>query len=97
MRCNSLVVLLSEKPRIMVRSMDTDAARAALQRAIKVVGSQQKLAAALVPPIRQASVARWVKSGRVPAERAIAVERAAQGRVTRYELRPDLYPLERIG
>lgn len=30
----------------------------------------------------------------LPAKRVIAIERATGGKVTRYELRPDLYPLE---
>lgn len=31
---------------------------------------------------------------RVPGERAIAIEKATNGKVTRHRLRPDLYPQE---
>ncbi len=37
------------------------------------------------------------KGERVPAEWCLALERASKGQVTRFELRPDLYPRERAG
>jgi DNA-binding transcriptional regulator YdaS (Cro superfamily) len=33
---------------------------------------------------------------KVPAERVLLIEAATGGRVSRHELRPDLYPLEKI-
>jgi len=33
----------------------------------------------------------WVKNGRVPIERAIAIEVATHGKVTRRDLRPDIF------
>ncbi len=43
--------------------------------------------------VTQSAVAQWLRS-KVPAERVLAVEAATGGRVTRHELRPDLYPIE---
>lgn len=46
------------------------------------------------------AVSQWKSRGTIPAERVISIERATVDpetgvpRVTRYELRPDLYPLE---
>lgn len=37
------------------------------------------------------AVTKWVKSGRIPADRCIVVEMALDSRVTRYEMRPDVY------
>ncbi|CAK0741312.1 Helix-turn-helix domain-containing protein [Gammaproteobacteria bacterium] len=37
------------------------------------------------------AVRKWERAG-VPAERVLPIVRATQGRVTPYELRPDLYP-----
>lgn len=75
-----------------VARMNDDTAAAALKRAIEIAGSQKKLARRFVPPIAQTSVAKWVRKGRVPAERALELERVLEAQVTRYELRPDLYP-----
>jgi len=58
-----------------------------LQIAIKAAGSQQALADAL--GIRSASISGWKKTGRIPAERVLAVE--AVTRISRAVLRPDLY------
>lgn len=63
--------------------------RTPLQRAAEAVGSQQRLAEVL--GITPQAVSQW---DRVPAERVIAIERATGGKVTRHELRPDLYPAE---
>ncbi len=38
-------------------------------------------------------VVHWRNRG-VPAERVLEIEAATEGKVTRHELRPDLYPLE---
>lgn len=34
------------------------------------------------------------RGGKVPAELVIPIERATDGRITRHQLRPDLYPIE---
>ena len=60
----------------------------AIEKAIQIVGSQQKLADEL--GVRKQAVTKWRK--RVPAERVLGIEDATGGEVTRHELRPDLYP-----
>ena len=62
----------------------------AIEKAIEAAGGVSTLAG-VVGVTRQA-VEQWVKSARVPAERVLEIERATAGRVTRHELRPDLYP-----
>ena len=63
---------------------------AAIEDAIASLGSLAALARTL--DVTPAAISKWSKLGRVPAERVLAVERATQGRVSRHELRPDLYP-----
>ena len=70
----------------------------ALERAISEATSQSELARRVAQltsrPIRQGHVWKWIRAGRVPPDMAIPVERATGGKVTRYDLRPDLYPRE---
>ncbi|WP_418610198.1 helix-turn-helix domain-containing protein [Gluconobacter cerinus] len=64
-----------------------------LQLAIDICGGQSALARAIGK--KQGHIWWWLsRSGRVPAEQVIAIEKATQGRVTRHELRPDIYQLE---
>ena len=37
------------------------------------------------------SIQKWLFAGRVPPERCLAIEKATGGKVTRYELRPDVF------
>lgn len=37
------------------------------------------------------AVSKWLRSGRVPADRCIAVESILRGKVTRYDMRPDVF------
>lgn len=60
----------------------------ALRQAVEIAGGQAALARAL--GIRQPSVAKWLKNGISP-ERAIEVEHAVGGEVTRQHLRPDIF------
>lgn len=62
--------------------------------ACALAGGRAKLAAAVDPPVSAQAVYLWVKKGKLPAERVLDVERATGGLVTRYQLRPDIYPLE---
>ena len=63
----------------------------ALKRAVKIAGSQEKLARILGGKIKQQHISWWLnESKRVPAEYVLAIE-AATG-VSRYDLRPDIYP-----
>lgn len=64
----------------------------AIEQAIEAAGGLTKLADSL--KVSPQVIFNWRKRG-VPAERVLDVERATDGRVTRHELRPDLYPEER--
>jgi DNA-binding transcriptional regulator YdaS (Cro superfamily) len=55
---------------------------------IAVAGGPQVVARMFDPPISSQAVSQWP---RVPAARCPVIERATQGRVTRHELRPDVY------
>lgn len=59
-----------------------------IDKAIELVGLSGLAKALGVSP---QAVWKWQRSGRVPAERCIAIESATDGRVTRYALRPDVY------
>jgi len=65
----------------------------AIKNAVAKVGGQSELARVL--GIRPQSVQSWVKAGEVPLRRVVEVEAATGGAVTRYELRPDFFGLER--
>lgn len=65
-----------------------------IQKAIQHAGGVSALAANI--GVTYQAIQQWEKAGRVPAERAIQIERATDGEVTRHELRPDLYPEERV-
>lgn len=78
----------------------------ALQRAVDICGTQAELARKVAefkknPKIKQAHVWNWLnRDQEVPADCVIAVEAATideatgQPQVTRYDLRPDVYPPE---
>ena len=59
----------------------------ALERAITEAGGTAALARQI--NVTSQAISQW---DRVPAERALAVEQATGGKVSRHELRPDLYP-----
>lgn len=65
----------------------------ALERAIKIVDGQSALARAIGEPIQQGHIWYWLreKDGQVPAEHCAAIERATDGKVSRHELRPDIF------
>ena len=63
----------------------------AIERAVALIGSQAKLASAL--GVSGMAVSQWRRRG-IPAERVLAIERATGYRVSRHELRPDIYPRE---
>lgn len=62
-----------------------------LQKAIDYAGSQSALARLLGGKTKQQHVFHWMNKG-IPAKRAIEIEVATNGAVTRSELRPDLWP-----
>lgn len=61
----------------------------ALDKAIEEAGSAAELARRLnvIPSV----IGNWRMREQVPAERCIDVENATKGKVTRYELRPDVF------
>lgn len=64
-----------------------------LQKAIVIVGSQAKLARIL--NVKQPYIWNWLhRDKNIPAEYILKIEKATNGLVTRYELRPDIYPRE---
>lgn len=63
-----------------------------VRRAADIAGGVSRLARSM--NIARTSVYEWIAKGRVPAERAIPVERLTDGKVTRSELCPDIYPEE---
>lgn len=64
----------------------------AIARAVSVAGGQSAMAREL--GLRPQAVQRWVATGTVPAVRVLDVERIAGGKVSRHELRPDIYPTD---
>lgn len=65
-----------------------------LRRAVDEVGGQAALAKAIGAAPQH--VWNWLnRDNRVPAEWVLPIEAATQGKVTRHQLRPDIYPEER--
>ena len=65
---------------------------AALRKAIDIAGGQTALAK-LIGGVNQRHIWNWLnRDKQVPAERVLAIEAALEGRVSRNELRPDIYP-----
>lgn len=65
-----------------------------IAKAVRLVGGQAALANAIHehhPTVKQQHVWKWVRAGRVPAEYVRAIEAATGWRVTRYQLRPDVF------
>lgn len=59
-----------------------------LREAIKLVGlTSLSKAVGVKPP----SIHNWLKTGRAPSHRVLAIEAATGGRVTRFQLRPDVF------
>ncbi len=64
------------------------------QKIKKACGSQANLAKSL--GIGQMAISQWKRRGQIPVARVLDIERATGGQVTRYEMRPDIYPIERV-
>src|SRR5258706_5579390 len=63
----------------------------ALGAALGIIGGQAQLARIL--GVSQPNVWHWLhKSERVPAEYVLKIEQATGGKVSRHDLRPDIYP-----
>jgi DNA-binding transcriptional regulator YdaS (Cro superfamily) len=66
-----------------------------LEKAIAIAGSQSALARKMGWPFTQAHIAAWLHRNKfrgVPAEYVLHIEKVLEKAVTRYELRPDIYP-----
>jgi DNA-binding transcriptional regulator YdaS (Cro superfamily) len=75
------------------QSVHVDAAMNAtpmIEKAIRLRGSEAKLGKAC--NVSQGAIWKAKRAGRVSAELALAIEVATEGQVTRWELRPDLWP-----
>ena len=62
-----------------------------LQEAIELVGTQAKLGKAA--GCSQNAIHHAKKKGRVTADMAVGIERATNGEIPRWRLRPDLWPV----
>lgn len=63
----------------------------ALETAIKTIGNQSKLAR--VVGVTPQAISHKLKHGTtVPAEWCAPIEEATEGKITRHQLRPDLFP-----
>lgn len=63
--------------------------KAHIERAITIRGSQAKLAEAM--GCSQQQISYLLKADRVTAEMAIAIDGATGGKVSRHDLRPDVF------
>lgn len=63
----------------------------AIEKAVEAAGGQQALAAAV--GVKYQAVQKWLRAERVPAERVLSIEEATG--VSRHDLRPDIYPLDK--
>lgn len=59
--------------------------------AIELAGGPSALARSFEPPISHSAVIYWAKRGQIPADRVLDVEGLIDARVTRYDLRPDVF------
>lgn len=70
-----------------------------IKRAVVCVGGQTALADRLTEimqkQIKQAHIWNWLnRDKKLEGEYCIPIEKATEGKVTRHQLRPDLYPME---
>lgn len=79
-----LVDIWRQSTRLLVMSTLTQHVKAA----VKLHGSQAKLAAAM--GCTQQQISYLLKAKSISAEMAIALDRATEGKVSRFDLRPDL-------
>ncbi len=60
-----------------------------MQTAVSIAGNKSRLGRKI--NVTHTAINKWVKRGWPPAERCLAIERATGGKVTRYDLRPDVF------
>jgi DNA-binding transcriptional regulator YdaS (Cro superfamily) len=62
-----------------------------IQKAVKIAGGQSALARKC--GVEQGYIWYWLhRAKKTPAEIVLKIEAATDGQITRYEMRPDLYP-----
>ena len=60
-----------------------------LHTAVEFAGSQSALGRMI--GVRQGYIWKWLQSGRTSPKYCLAIERVTFGKVTRYQLRPDVF------
>jgi len=63
----------------------------AIERAIQCLQPATQAELARVCQQRPQAITRWVKSGHVPAHYVLQIEKATEAKVTRHDLRPDVF------
>lgn len=65
----------------------------AIEKAVEAAGGQSALARAIGGNVKQAHVWYWLNTAdaKVPAEHCAAIEQATGGKVTKHDLRPDVF------
>jgi len=64
-----------------------------IKKAINLLGSQTLLAKEV--GVSQPAIHKWLHGSNLVSPRfVLLIEQATEGKVTRYELRPDIYPVE---
>lgn len=58
-----------------------------IEKAVSLAGSQSELARRV--GVRQGYIWKWLRAGKPPAERVLAIEKATG--ISRHELRPDIF------
>jgi DNA-binding transcriptional regulator YdaS (Cro superfamily) len=74
----------------MMRS--TMSPKEAIIAAVEIAGGPTVLARTL--KVKPSAVSNWMLRGKVSAMKAVNVEAAVGGQISRHDLRPDLYPRE---
>lgn len=70
--------------------MDIEIYNTPLKKAIELAGGQVFLAE--IAGVKQPTVSYWLNTlGHVPAEKAVKIELGLNGKITRQELRPDIF------
>jgi len=60
-----------------------------IDKAVELTGGNSKLAA--LCNVTPQAVFKWVSKNKVPADRCLLIEEITKSKVTRYELRPDIF------
>lgn len=60
-----------------------------INKIIEFFGTQYKLAKAL--EIKPQNVTQWIAANKIPLKQAIKIEKASNGKITRAEIRPDIF------